>query len=154
GAFEHEAQGETAADLLHDLRVATSAIPVTAESQLIAGVNPALAQTLGLLPDSAGAKAFVDLAVDGGDLAGIRFVPTAAISADSAGSEIVIVDASAIAVSDGELLLRQAEHASLQMDDVPTNPPTSSTVLRSLWQRNEVAVCVERIFGLKKLHPD
>jgi hypothetical protein len=42
-------------------------------------------------------------------------------------------------------------HAAVQADSAPDSPPTSSTVMVSTWQTNQVAVKIERYFGATRL---
>lgn len=67
------------------------------------------------------------------------------------GGRIILAKASEILLADDdEVLLDASREASLQMDSAPTNPPTASTVLTSLWQHNMVGIRAERFINWKK----
>lgn len=68
-----------------------------------------------------------------------------------AGSRILLIKASEILLADdGETVIDASREASLQMDSAPTNPPTASTVMVSLWQMNLVALRAERFINWAK----
>lgn len=68
-----------------------------------------------------------------------------------AGARIILAKASEIMLADdGEVMLDASREASLQMDSAPTNPPTGSTVFRSLWQDNLVGIRAERFINWRK----
>ena len=69
---------------------------------------------------------------------GVRVLVTPA-----AGNRLIAIDADGIAVTDGGVEIVKGQ-PDLQMDDSPTNPSTSATVMVSTWQRNLAAVRVER----------
>lgn len=71
-----------------------------------------------------------------------------------AGSRISLIKASEIMLADdGETVLDASREASLQMDSAPTNPPTATTVMVSLWQMNLVALRAERFINWAKRRP-
>lgn len=147
GAPSVPASGTTASAFRHDLGSALAAMNLGIGSRVIAGVHPALLAQLACL-DLNGA----DLGIDGGEFAGVLFVRSGASEADSSGSSIVLVDAAQIAVADGALELKEGPHATLQMDSAPTDPPTASTVIVSMWQQNKVPLLCERWLGVQKAH--
>ena len=51
---------------------------------------------------------------------------------------------------DGQVMLDASNQASLQMDTAPTNPPTATTVMVSLWQMNMVGIRAERFINWTK----
>ena len=63
-----------------------------------------------------------------------------------AGAPLTVIPASRIGLSDWGMEVRNASHASVEMETAPANPTTASTVLLSLWQNNLVAIMVERLF--------
>lgn len=147
GATSVTASGTTSAALLTDLRAALVAIPSSAGARFVAAAAPSLLKRIALLGDSSGALAFPDVdCASGGDINGVRFVPSDALT-----TTIVVVDASQIVIADGAIEVRRSDEASLQFESAPTNPPTASTVVVSLFQSNEVAVLAERFFGLAKV---
>jgi HK97 family phage major capsid protein len=71
--------------------------------------------------------------------------------ATGAGGRILLVKASEILLADdGQVVLDASREASLQMDSAPTNPPTASTVLVSLFQMNMIALRAERYINWAK----
>ena len=71
-----------------------------------------------------------------------------------AGSRIILAKASEIMLADdGQVMLDASNQASLQMDDAPTNPPTATTVMVSLWQMNMVGIRAERFINWTKRRP-
>lgn len=67
------------------------------------------------------------------------------------GGRLVLAKASEILLADdGQVMLDASREASLQMDSAPTDPPTSSTVMVSLWQMNMVGLRAERFINWKK----
>lgn len=69
---------------------------------------------------------------------GVKIVISAA-----AGSKIIGVDADGLLVSTGGVEIVSGQ-PDLQMNDSPDSPPTAATVLISTWQRDLVALKVER----------
>lgn len=68
-----------------------------------------------------------------------------------AGSRIILAKASEIMLADdGQVMLDASNQASLQMDSEPTNPPTATTVMVSLWQMNMVGIRAERFINWTK----
>jgi hypothetical protein len=66
------------------------------------------------------------------------------------GDTVILVDASAIAVAEGELGLDVSRQAVVQMDTAPATPPTPAV---SLWQQNLVGLRVERMMNWQVLVP-
>jgi hypothetical protein len=76
---------------------------------------------------------FPNLSIRGqGELIGI---PSIASNGMPVGT-IALVDANAIAIGNGQLVANKTQHGTIEMDSEPTDPPTASTVLVSLWQNN------------------
>lgn len=71
-----------------------------------------------------------------------------------AGSRIILVKANEILLADeGETMLDVSSEASLQMESAPTNPPTATTVMISLWQMNMIGIRAERYINWGKRRP-
>jgi HK97 family phage major capsid protein/HK97 family phage prohead protease len=67
------------------------------------------------------------------------------------GDRIILLKADEILLADdGQTLLDASREASLQMDSAPTNPPTATTVMTSLWQMNLVGIRAERFVNWSK----
>lgn len=68
-----------------------------------------------------------------------------------AGSRIILAKASEILLADeGETMLDVSSEASLQMDSAPSDPPTATTVMVSLWQMNLIGIRAERYINWAK----
>ena len=146
GAGSVAASGTSAANFLTDLRAAVALIPTATGSRLVAGASPAQMKRLALLATADGELAFPDLDVTGGTLAGITFTTSDALT-----NSIVVADASQLATNAGAIEVRQSEQATLQMDSAPDNPTAATSIMRSLFQSDQVAVLVERTFAAAKL---
>lgn len=110
---------------------------------------------LGLMRNSLGQKEFPDISIAGGSLEGIPVVTSENIVATGGsptdGYPIVAINAPEVMVADdGGVSIDVSREASLQMNDAPDSPETTSTVLVSLWQRNYVAFKAERFITWKK----
>jgi hypothetical protein len=69
---------------------------------------------------------------------GVRVIIDAA-----AGDRLIAVDSDGVLVTTGGIDVVRGQ-PDLEMSDTPTSPPTSATVMTSLWHRNLVAIKVER----------
>jgi HK97 family phage major capsid protein len=142
--------GTTAAAARTDLAAALAAMSTDMSSSLFVLIPSATAKVLAVMGGETGA-AFPAMTPSGGTICGMPAVVTDGI----ADGTLVVVDASAIAAGAGTVGLSQARHADVQMEDtLPDSPPTLSTVLASLWQRNLLALRAERYFGAELLRAD
>ena len=66
------------------------------------------------------------------------------IETEAAGSNLIMVDASAVFYADGGIEITFTRDATIQMNDAPDAPPTASTVLLPLWQVNCVGYRILR----------
>ena len=132
GATAITTTGGTAAQIIADLTAMIQAITTSAttlvwvmQAQTFYTITSRLAGT-GL--------------VVGGTLFGIPVV----LSANSP-KQITLIDAGEILFSDdGDVEVEISRQASVEMADVPTSPPTASTITISLWQQNLLSVRVHR----------
>lgn len=117
------------------------------------------ALALSLMQNPLGQSEFPGISMTGGTLMGIPVILSENIPANpgsgspvtGAGSRIILAKASEILLADdGQVMLDSSREASLQMDSAPTNPPTASTVLVSLWQHNLLALRAERYINWAK----
>jgi hypothetical protein len=99
---------------------------------------------------AAGVSTFPAMSPTGGEMLNLPALVSAAIPAGT----LMLLDASGFGGEIGEFEIDLAEHASVQMDDAPSNPPVAATVLASLWQRNLVGLRVTARFALERLRPD
>ena len=73
----------------------------------------------------------------------LRELGVKVVISSAAGNKIIGVDADGLLVSEGGIDIRRGT-PDVQMNDAPDSPPTASTVLISTWQRDLVALKVER----------
>ncbi|WP_313666156.1 phage major capsid protein [Shinella sp.] len=117
---------------------------------------------LALMLNPLGQPEFPGLAINGnsgGTFFGLPVVLSENIPANAgsgspvtgAGGRIILAKAPEILLADdGDVVLDVSREASLQMDSAPTNPPTASTVMVSLWQMNMVGIRAERFINWTK----
>jgi len=113
------------------------------------------AMRLGLMRNSLGQKEFPEIGINGGSLEGIPVITSENIVATGGsptdGYPIIAINANDVMLADdGGVTIDVSREASLQMNDAPDSPETTSTVLVSLWQRNMVAFRAERFITWKK----
>ena len=68
--------------------------------------------------------------------------------------EMILVDASQLAVAQEGFRIEQSNHASIQLNTTPDSPITGSTSITSLWQANMSAIRAERYVGLALIRSD
>ncbi|MGI4776602.1 MAG: phage major capsid protein [Janthinobacterium lividum] len=101
-------------------------------------MSPTAALTMSMMrsPSVGGPFAYPGLSIRGGTLLGIPVV-----TSQAAAGQITLMDAAEIDLADdGDAEIDLSEHAALQMDTSPDNPPTAATVVTPLWQRNLVGI--------------
>lgn len=117
-------------------------------------MTPTVALSLAMMLNPLGQPEFPGLTATGGTWFGLPVITSENIpdAADSAGgSRIILAKPSEILLADdGQVMLDVSREASLEMDSAPTNPPTASTVMRSLWQMNLIGIRAERFINWKK----
>lgn len=117
--------------------VTSTGVYATDVQSLLTAYFAANPRTPVLITNPAHASAIRSL--NGGGGLGVAVIDTTA-----AGGITVALDPSGVFISDSGIKVERSEQASLQMDSVPTSPPTASTVQVSLWQTNAVGYLVER----------
>jgi len=141
--------GTAEANMRQDLRVLAKSfsdnnIPL---SEVTFVTSEGIAFQLATAVNALGQTSFPNMGVTGGTLYGVTTVASNAVTE----AQIVGVHAPSVLVGEEDgLEISVSEEATLQMDDAPTNPPTSVTVLESLWQTNRVGIRVERFAGWLK----
>ena len=108
-------------------------------------VSPRGAVFLSLLRGADGPM-FPDVGVSGGSIAG---VPVAVSKA--AGNRLVLVDAAAVGLWDGGMLIDQSSATSLLMDDAPSAGAQNTT---SMYQTHSTAVRLIRLLDWVLAHHD
>lgn len=144
------ASGNDAAAFLADLRAAAAELHINSRSRLFLLADANTVLNLSLLSAN-GARAFPDLAVNGGDIAGVTVIPTEAITGSTAGeSTLLLVDAQQIAGESETITLDSSRQAVVELNDAPT-APGAATIVQSLWQSNLTALIAHRWFGVQRL---
>lgn len=118
-----------------------------------------LAMRISLMRNALGQKEFPDINMNGGFLEGLPVIASEGVPATGGsptdGSPIIMASATDILLADdGNVTIDASREASLQMESTPDSPPTTSTVLTSLWQHNLMAIRAEREINWKKRRTD
>jgi len=137
------ATGSDLSAFIADLNVALAIIEVGSTSRLYLIAPPRIVKALALMRGTAGAPAFPNLTIRGGDIAGVTVTPSDALT-----DKIVLVDAQQIAADGSIVTVDDSQQSSLQLDDTPTDGATTTV---SLWQHNLMALRAERWFGTQLL---
>lgn len=146
------ASGTTEAAARADLRAAVAVMAAAGYdiSQLTWILSESVAFTLGTMVNALGQPAFPGLTVTGGNLLGIP-----AVTSQPTGAQIVLAHTpSVLYADDGQTEIDVSEQASVQMDDAPTDPLTSTQVMVSLWQANLVGLRFDRFATWLKARTD
>lgn len=130
---------------------------IAANNAPTAGVwimSATVALSLSLIRNPLGAKEFPEITMLGGRFEGLPVIVSEYIQADSAGSYVVLANASDIWLADNGIVTVDASNqVSLQMLDNPTNNSSGSTTatsMISMWQTGTVAYKAERWINWKK----
>jgi HK97 family phage major capsid protein len=157
GVTPTAASGTTAAAFRQDFgdMMATFLGLNMSPSGLVLVMTSAQAMRLSLMRNSLGNKEFPDIGIAGGALEGIPVITSENIVASGGsptdGYPIVAINAPEILVADdGGVSIDISREASVQMNDAPDSPETTSTVLVSFWQRNYIGIKAERFVTWKK----
>lgn len=113
-----------------------------------------------MLTNALGQPEFPTVTPVGGTLFGLPIVTSESVVQTTAG-EPAVTTAAIILVKQSEILLADdggvtidvSREASLQMDSAPTNPPTATTVMVSLWQMNLIGIRAERWINWVRRRP-
>lgn len=120
-------------------------------------MTPAQALKISLMKNTLGQRAFPGVGLNGGEFNGMPLITSQALNdaeGSTGGAPIVLIDAASIWLADdGEATIDVSTQASVQMDSAPDNPTTASTVMVSLWQRNEIGIRAERYINWLKARP-
>lgn len=96
--------------------------------------------------------AYPNVGARGGEIAGVPVITSSHVP----DGIVALIDATGIAVSDGEASVKVSRQASIEMDSAPTNAssvPTGTTMV-SLFQVNAVAVLTEKVANWTRLRAD
>jgi hypothetical protein len=108
-----------------------------------AAVRPTVVLHPAICARLAGDGVFPDLTIDGGTAFGVPVVSTPG-AGSGATAWIIALDAEAVAYADDGAEFNTTEHATVEMNDAPTDPPVAATVMTSLWQNDLVGLRAER----------
>ena len=154
GAFSFAASGTTAAALRADVnRLLASYLQnnLTIASAVWI-MTQTVAMRLGNLVNTLGQPEFPGISATGGTLFGIPVVaseniPSTTGSPDQGWPMILAKADEILLADDGQVTIDASREASLHMETAPDSPPTSATVLTSLWQHNMIAIKAERFIN-------
>lgn len=139
-----------------DVRVLISKF-ITAGMSLSTGVfitNNQTALTLSMQRNALGQREFPDMTKDGGTLEGIPVIASEyvkSVAGPPAGANLILLSAEDILLADdGQATIDASTEASLQMDNAPATPATTSI---SLWQSNMIGIRAERFITWLKARP-
>jgi HK97 family phage major capsid protein len=110
-------------------------------------VSSSVAKRLSVEGDTVGGSAFPTMTPQGGTIGGVPVL----VSDGLPSGYSVGLDASQIAVGTEGMVIAASRQAAVQLDTAPDSPSTASTIMRSLWQEDEVAWRAERYFGATRL---
>jgi len=144
GVISNPSTGTDATEIIADIGLAMQSINagIGIGSRLYFIASPSVMANVGFKLAVGGTAP--NLGVLGGTFAGINF-----IRSDAAGSDAIVLDATAVGADPGVALGDRSRDTSLILDD---NPSGYHTV--SLFQNNLIAEGVERFFGVCVLKPE
>lgn len=155
GVTAIHSSGNTADDVRSDIAalwapfITNNISPTTA----VYIMTPTTALSLSLMRNSLGQPEFPGISILGGTLDGIPVITSNYVPTTTAGSLVILANASDIWLADdGQVVIAASTEASLQMDGAPTNSaggPTATTVV-SMFQTDSVALRAERFINWQK----
>src|SRR5262249_36785673 len=119
-----------------DLKHLLASVALKADSRPLFVMAPDVARAAATLYDSGGGFVFEDMPPTGGVMVG---VPAMACDAMTAGT-LGLIDGAGIAGDAQGIEIKNARHATIQLNDAPDSPATASTTPISLWQENLVGL--------------
>jgi hypothetical protein len=138
--------GSTATSLRADLHYLLTQVGMDQNSKPFLITNSTVIQNL-VMQNDRGTSCYPALTPTGGSINGIPV-----LISDSVGTGLIILaDASGLAANGGDIILTEADQASLQFNDAPDSPPGAGTAFINLWQMNLVGLRVERTFMIEKI---
>ncbi|MBR1154512.1 phage major capsid protein [Bradyrhizobium sp. JYMT SZCCT0428] len=146
GATEITSSGTTLAAFTQDLEDLLGALSTNLTAPYIV-MRRSTALWVCRLKNESGSDAFPSMGAMGGQIWGIPVIvsDSAPLDSDSpAQRNIVALDAAEILVAEGGVEFRTSTEGTIEMVDTPDSPTTGATVQTSLWQRNLIAIGVNR----------
>jgi HK97 family phage major capsid protein len=145
GVPSSPSSGTTLANFTADLDTALAAIAIDATSKVYLAAPPNEVKRIARMTGSGGAPAFPNMTISDGDISGITVVPSNALSESD---QMVLMDATGIAVDGGTITLDSTMHATLEFSDDPTS---GTPRLVSLFQKNMRGLRAERDIAVNPL---
>jgi hypothetical protein len=140
--------GSTTANTLTDLGVLLSALTLGVGSRVFVAMSPANLAKLMTKVSSGAGTAYPLLSLQGGEwLNGIAVVPTTSVPSGA----IIAFDAAGFAGTTEPPVPRSIAHGDVVLNTAPDSPATASTVTQNLWQYDQVALFIERMFGFAQV---
>lgn len=156
GATVIDSTGVTAAALRADFASAL-AVWSAADMSIAGGVvvmTESQAIHLSMIVNAFGQPEFPGIEATGGTLFGLPVITSENIPAEGgspAGERIILLKPSEILLADnGGIMIDVSREASVQMNTVPDDPASASTVFTSFWQNNLVGIRAERFINWLK----
>jgi len=139
--------GSNAVGIANDFAALFSGLSLGSDSKVFIAMNPSDVKHVAVQITSTGERAFPTVGINGGDYCGATIITSDAVS-----GQMIAFDATQIAASGGTRIeLDSTSQATIAMADAPDSPPSSSTVMTSLWQANLVGLQIVRYFGCERL---
>jgi HK97 family phage major capsid protein len=136
--------GSTTANTLTDLGVLLSALTLGTGSKVFIAMSPANLAKLMTKVSSGAGTAYPTLSLQGGEwLNGIAVIPTTSVPSGA----IIAFDAAGFAGATEPPVPRSIAHGDVVLNTTPDSPATAATVTQNLWQFDQVALYIERLFG-------
>jgi len=110
-------------------------------------MSPANALALSFRTYSDGSPQFPGIGVDGGTWKGLNVIVSSAVTTNVIALQPQLI----LYADDGGVTIDASTEASIQMDSAPVTPPIDTTVLRSMFQENKVAIRAERYSTWKRV---
>lgn len=147
--------GNDAEAIRNDVRAlwATFIAANNAPSNAVYIMSTLTALALSMLQNPLGQSEFEGLTMNGGTFMGVPVIVSDYVTADTAGSMVILANASDIYLADdGQVVIDASREASLQMLDNPTNDSVTPTATQmvSMFQTNSVAIRAERYINWSK----
>jgi hypothetical protein len=111
--------------------------------------DPVSASKLALARDGGGSHAFPDASIKGGSILGLPLIVSRTSPNDSNGGQLVLVDASGIAMTVEAIEVKKSDRTAIAMSDDPDSPAQ----MVSMWQTNCTAFLSRLVINWKVVRP-
>jgi hypothetical protein len=109
--------------------------------------DPVSASKLALARDAAGNQPFPDAGIKGGSILGLPLIVSRASPSDSNGGQLVLVDASGLAMTVESIEVNKSDKTAILMSDTPSSPGE----MVSMWQSNCTAFKSRLVINWKEV---